>query len=206
MNHIELLNDVLLHDQTLVFRAFRVPNAMPFLSNSLFLLQQRRIPLLQHLILTLLRHTHHFHDLVILPRVSELLSKLRRVFNDSLPHRLVVLRLTTPSLTPNRIHKAVRQLVQSLRTPVSLIHSRHSVDVRVQMAVQIRRHALSVDRFQLLAVEVVVFRGVEAIFKHAFDAQTVAVRHAVLAVVASEHDAVFRLKRKERERLSTWNA
>lgn len=206
MNHIELLNDVLLHDQALVFRAFRVPDAMPFLSNPLFLLQQRRIPLLQHLLLTIPRCANHFHDLVILPRVSELLSKLRRVFDDPLPHRLVVLRLTTPSLTPNRVHKAMRQLVQRLRTPVSLVHSRHSVDVRVQMAVQIRRHALSVDRFQLLAVEVVVLRGVEAIFKHAFDAQTVAVRHAVLAVVASEYDAVFRLEWKKRERLSTWNA
>lgn len=206
MNHIELLNDVLLHDQALVFRAFWVPNAMPFLSNSPFLLQQRRIPLLQHLILTIPRCVHHFHDFVVLPRVAELLSKLRRVFDDSLPHRLVVLRLTTPSLTPNRIHKAMRQLVQRLRTPVSLVHSRHSVDVRVQMAVQIRRHAFSVDRLQLLAVEVVVLRGVEAIFKNAFDAQTVAVRHAVLAVVASEHDAVFRLDREERERLSTWNA
>ena len=151
----------------------------------------------QHLFLTIPPLFHHLHNLVILPRVSELLSKLRRVFYDSLPQRLVVLRPIAPSLFPYRIHKPMRQLIQRLRTTVSLVHSRHSVNVCVQMAVQIRRHAFSVDRFQLLAVEVVVLRGVETIFQHAFDAQAVAERHAVLAVEASEHDAVFGLQRRE---------
>lgn len=143
-----------------------------------------------------LGNAHHFHDLVVFPRVAELLSKLRRFFEDSFSRRLVVLRPIVSPLFPHRIHKAMRQFVQRLRASISLVHSRHSVDVCVQMAIQIRRHAFAVDRFQLLAVEFVPFRGVEAVFQNAFDAQTVAVTHAFLTVVAREHDAVIGLRSK----------
>ena len=83
------------------------------------------------------------------------------------------------------------QLVQRLRSSESLVHSGHSVDVRVQMAIQIRRHAFAVDRFQLFAVEFVAFCGVEAVLQHTVDPQTHAEAHAVLAVVPGEHNAVF---------------
>ena len=88
----------------------------------------------------------------------------------------------------------MRQNIQPLCPTVPLVHSRHSVDVRVQMTIQIRCHSLSAQRLQYLAVKFVSLRGEEAVLQHTFYPQILAIEHTVLTVEANENGSVFRLE------------